>query len=142
MPNELIPFIYHQNQVRTMYHDDGSTWFVASEACAAVQIRNVSQACARLDEDERDSICFTDSDGRPHELLIISESGLYKLLLRSNKPEAKTFQRWITHEVLPQIRKTGTYGQAQPPVVHNRAIQMIIDMAVQLDRTEQQLKAL
>jgi prophage antirepressor-like protein len=95
-----------------MQHDDGSTWWVATELCAAVHIRNVSQACSRLDDDEKDTICFTDSEGRPHELLIISESGLYKLLMRSNKEEAKSFQRWVTHEVLPQIRKTGTYSQA------------------------------
>ena len=107
---DLIPFAYHNTSIRTLHHDDGSTWFVATDVCTVLDIKNVSDACARLDDDER-GIVISDTPGGQQEILIVSEAGLYKLILRSRKKEAKTFQRWITHEVLPQIRKTGSYAQ-------------------------------
>ena len=133
----LTPFTYHNQPVRTMQHADGTTWWVAADVCAVLEIRNVSQVCKRLDDDEKDAICFADSVGRQQDILIVNEPGLYKILLRSNKPEAKAFQRWVTHEILPQIRQTGSYGHPALPAVQNQALQAIIDMAVQLDRTEQ-----
>ena len=65
---------------------------------------------SRLDPDERDVVAFTDTAGRPNRVLIISEPGLYNLSKRSTKPGPKRFWRWITHEVLPSLRKTGGYG--------------------------------
>ena len=133
----LIPFTYQNQSVRTAQHADGTTWWVAADVCAVLEIRNVSQVCKRLDADEKDAICFSDSVGRQQELLIVNEPGLYKILLRSNKPESKAFQHWVFHEVLPQIRKTGSYGQTPTPTVHNQEIQVLIDTLVRLDRTEQ-----
>ncbi len=85
---------------------NGDPWWVANDVCAVLGIRNVTQAVAQLDEDERSMFNI----GRQGEVNIINEPGLYALILRSRKSEAKAFKRWITHEVLPQIRKTGVYA--------------------------------
>ena len=84
-------------------------WFVAKDACDCLVITNVSQACQALDDDEK-GICKVETLGGSQDMMLISESGLYTLIMRSNKPEAKVFRKWVTSEVLPSIRKTGGYG--------------------------------
>jgi prophage antirepressor-like protein len=126
----------HNHPVRTLQHTDGTTWWVAADVCAVLDIRNVSHACARLKDHEKD-IVSNDTPGGDQDILIVSEPGLYRLIMGSRKKEAEAFQHWVFHEVLPQIRKTGAYGQPAQPVVQNQALQAIINMAVQLDRTEQ-----
>jgi len=88
---------------------DGTPWFVASDICKALEIANTTQAIQRLDEDERSMFNI----GRQGEAHIVNESGLYTLVLASRKKEAKEFKRWITHEVLPSIRKHGAYMTEQ-----------------------------
>ena len=95
----------------------GDPWFVAKDACDCLEIADVSQACKNLDDDEKQvvarspelSLLFRESSNAP-TMTLISESGLYTLVMRSNKPEAKVFRKWVTSEVLPSIRKTGGYG--------------------------------
>lgn len=84
-------------------------WFVAKDACDCLKITNVSQACQTLDDDEK-GIYKVYTLGGSQDMMLISESGLYTLIMRSNKPEAKVFRKWVTSEVLPSIRKTGGYG--------------------------------
>ena len=84
-------------------------WFVAKDSCDCLKITNVSQACQTLDEDEK-GIYKVYTLGGSQDMMLISESGLYTLIMRSNKPEAKVFRKWVTSEVLPSIRKTGGYG--------------------------------
>ena len=91
----------------------GDPWFVAKDACDCLEIANVSQACQALDEDEK-GICKVYTLGGSQDMMLISESGLYTLIMRSNKPEAKVFRKWVTSEVLPSIRKTGSYSVVQP----------------------------
>lgn len=93
-------------------------WFVAKDACDCLDIADASQACQNLDDDEKqvvtrefDSLLFRES--KAQAMTLISESGLYTLIMRSNKPEAKVFRKWVTSEVLPSIRKTGSYGMSQ-----------------------------
>ena len=88
---------------------DSEPWFVAKDVCDCLEIINVSQACQTLDEDEK-GICKVDTIGGSQDMMLISESGLYTLVMRSNKPDAKVFRKWVTSEVLPSIRKTGGYG--------------------------------
>ncbi len=89
---------------------EGEPWWFAAEVCAVMEISNVGNALARLDDDEKSSIHQADgTPGNPNRA-IVSESGLYNLIIRSDKPEAKSFKRWVTHEVIPSIRKTGSYG--------------------------------
>ena len=79
-------------------------WFVAKDACDCLDLGNVSQTCSRLDDDERGIISIDTPSGK-QEMLIVSEPGLYSLIGSSKKQEAKAFKRWVTHEVLPSIRK-------------------------------------
>lgn len=98
--------------VRTL-NIDGEPWFVASDVCKALDIGNVSMAISRLDDDEKNTVSLTEGiPGNPNKT-IVNEPGLYTLVLSSRKPEAKAFKRWITHEVIPSIRKTGGYIAGQ-----------------------------
>ena len=99
-------------EVRTL-NIDGEPWFVASDVCKALDIGNVSMATSRLDDDERNTVNLTEGiPGNPNKT-IVNEPGLYALVLSSRKPEAKAFKRWITHEVIPSIRKHGGYVAGQ-----------------------------
>lgn len=91
---------------------DGEPWFVASDVCKALGIANSRDAVARLDEDEK-GVALTDTLGGAQNLTTVNEPGLYALVLSSRKPEAKAFKRWITHEVIPSIRKHGGYIAGQ-----------------------------
>nr|DAO66801.1 MAG TPA: repressor domain protein [Caudoviricetes sp.] len=110
--NELQIFKNEEfGEVRTVIVDD-EPWFVAADVCRALELGNPSQAISRLDDDE---VTLTTNEGHsgklggPQKMNIVSEAGLYSLILKSRKPEAKRFKRWITHEVIPTIRKTGGY---------------------------------
>lgn len=91
---------------------DGAPWFVLADACRVLEIRNSRDAAASLDEDEK-GVATTDTPGGQQELTIVNESGLYSLILRSRKPEAKRFKKWVTAEVLPTIRRTGAYTRSK-----------------------------
>ena len=109
MNNEIQQFDFRGAALRTLTDEAGEPWFVAKDVCDVLELSNVGQALARLDDDEKSSITLNDgTPGNPNRA-IVSESGLYALVLASRKPEAHEFQRWVTHEVLPQIRKTGGY---------------------------------
>lgn len=102
--------IFSNNQfgdIRTAVKD-GEPLFVATDVCRALEIGNPAQATVRLDEDEK-GIISTDTLGGKQNLLFVTESGLYSLVLGSRKPEAKAFKRWVTHDIIPTIRKTGGY---------------------------------
>ena len=88
---------------------NGEAWFVASEVCKLLDIKNTSDAVSRLDDDEKGVSVIPTPSGE-QDKLIISESGLYALIFRSKKPSAKRFRKWVTKEVIPAIRKTGAYG--------------------------------
>lgn len=105
--NELQIFSYEGNEVRTI-QKDGQPWLVLKDVCGALRIENYRNVAARLDDDEKD-VHLVDTLGGKQEMVVINESGLYNALLRSDKPEAKQFKRWVTHEVLPQIRQHGAY---------------------------------
>ena len=94
---------------------DGEPWFVAADACRILEINNPSQALTRLDDDEKNTLILNEGNRGNPNVNVVNEPGLYRLIFASRKPEAKNFQRWIYHEVLPSIRKTGSYSlNAQP----------------------------
>lgn len=104
--NEMQVFRNDQfGEIRTVDRD-GETWFVAADVCRALELTNVTVSLDRLEDDERSKLFL----GRQGEVNVINEFGLYSLILRSNKPEARAFKRWVTHEVLPSIRRTGAYA--------------------------------
>lgn len=110
MNNEIQKFDFKGTSLRTLTDKEGEPWFVAKDVCDILELTNPAVALQSLDDDEKtnlsNSYVWSEPGRRP---LIISEPGLYRLVMRSRKPEAKEFQRWVTHEVLPQIRKTGGY---------------------------------
>ena len=105
MENKLMVFENEAfGKVRTL-NLNGEPWFVAVDVCSVLDLSNPTIAVSRLDEDERAKFNL----GRQGDATIVNEPGLYTLVLGSRKPEAKAFKRWITHEVLPNIRKHGVY---------------------------------
>lgn len=106
--NQLQTFDFSGNNVRVIIKG-GEPWWVAKDICEVLEISNNRDALNRLDDDEKNTVALTDGNrGNPNQT-IISEAGLYTLILGSRKPEAKQFKRWITHEVIPAIRKHGGY---------------------------------
>lgn len=99
-------------QVRTQIIN-GEPWFIAKDVCDCLELSNSRKALARLDADEK-GVTLSDTLGGIQEVSTVNEYGLYSLVLSSRKPEAKQFKRWVTHEVIPSIRKTGVYGQMVP----------------------------
>jgi len=117
--NNLQTFCYQSKEVRTIMKD-GEPWWVLEAVCDALQIQNATDVAKRLDEDE---VTRFNLGGLSRETNIVSESGLYKVIIRSDKPESKEFRRWVTHEVLPTIRKQGYYSLTN---ITNTAIAEIV----------------
>ena len=104
-------FTYEQHNIRTITRDS-EPWFIARDVCVILKLTNVRQNLTKLDEDEK-GVCTVYTPGGNQSMQVVSESGLYSLIFTSRKPEAKAFKRWVTHEVLPTIRKTGKYAPQQ-----------------------------
>ena len=108
MNSDLQVFDYHGSAVRTI-DKDGEIWFMAKDLCDILELSDVSMTVRNLDDDEK-LIQALFVSGQVREVMTVNEPGLYSLIFKSRKPEAKLFSRWVTHEVLPQIRKTGSYS--------------------------------
>lgn len=106
MPN-LIELNFEKQEIRVFCDAYGEPWWIASDICMVLGLTNTTEALRALDDDEKSTLRI--SEGGGPERNIINEAGLYSLIFRSNKPNAKKFKRWITHDVLPSIRETGSY---------------------------------
>ena len=142
MNNEIQQFDFKGASLRTLTDEAGEPWFVLKDCMSILDLGNPTETVKMFDEDEFSTTEVIDSIGRRQQAYIISEPGLYRLVMRSRKPEAKEFQRWVTHEVLPQIRKTGGYI----PTSESDSDEDIMARAVlvaqkTIDRKNQQLKA-
>lgn len=112
MTSQIQKFVFPlTNQETRIVDRDGNPWWVLRDVCEVLSIGNSRMVADRLDDDEK-GVSQIDTPGGLQNLTIINEAGLYSVILRSDKPEAKAFRRWVTHEVLPQIRKTGAYNAA------------------------------
>lgn len=125
--NQIQAFGFGDSLVRTVAVN-GESWFVARDVCACLDIDNNRDALSRLADDEK-GVATTDTLGGRQEVAIISEAGLYRLIFTSRKAEAETFRRWVTHEVLPTIRKTGGYG-VQPAASTEEIAQRAADIVM------------
>ena len=105
--NEMQVFSYEGNQIRTARQGDETFW-VLKDVCDVLGLSDTNKVTERLDADDLTRIKLV-SGGQTREMYAINESGLYDVILRSDKPEARKFKRWVTHEVLPSIRKHGAY---------------------------------
>jgi prophage antirepressor-like protein len=111
---EQIQSLNFENSTVRTINRDGEMWWVLKDVCDVLELSDVSMTAKRLDEDERDTSLICTLGGQ-QEMTIISESGLYNVILRSDKPKAKPFRKWVTSEVLPSIRKTGAYSTTTEP---------------------------
>lgn len=135
-------FDFHGKQLRTVIKNN-EPWFVAKDVCDILEINNPSQALTRLDDDEK-GLILNDTPGGKQKMMHVNEYGLYALVLSSRKPEAKRFKRWITHEVIPSIRKHGAY--MTPETIEKALLNpdVIINLATKLKEEQekrQQLEA-
>jgi len=108
--NDLQIFNYQDHEVRTVQRG-GEPWFVLKDVCQVLSLSDTNKTAERLDPDELTRTKLV-SGGQEREMYIINESGLYNVILRSDKPEAKPFRKWVTAEVLPSIRRHGIYATA------------------------------
>lgn len=138
MNNEIQKFDFRGTSLRTLTDEAGEPWFVAKDVCDILGHSNVSMALDRLDDDERSKFNL----GRQGETNIVNEAGLYVLVLGSRKPEAHEFQRWVTHEVLPSIRKHGGYMAGQERMTPEQmALASMRWLQSKVDEQAKQLKA-
>lgn len=106
--NELS-YVFQETAVRTVLIDT-EPWFALADVCAVLEIKNSRDVWNRLGDDEKDGVDFIDTIGRTQNMQAVNEPGLYDTIIRSNSKRAKPFRRWVTHEVLPSIRKQGFYS--------------------------------
>lgn len=144
MSNDLVKFEFEGRGVRTVVIED-EPWFVAKDVCEILGISNSRNAVGRIPE-KYVRVHSVDTNGGIRNFSIISEAGLYRLVLRSDKPQAEPFIDWVTAEVLPQIRKTGSYSVTQKtPQTYIEALEALIEAekAKQLlleDKTELEVR--
>lgn len=131
MNQNLIPFSFDESHAVRVVIVDGAPWFVAADVAAALEYRDAFNMIRVLDDDEKGTQIVS-TPGGDQQMQIINESGLYSAVLRSRKPEAKKFKRWVTHEVLPSIRKTGRYEAAAPEPTLSAEQQRALQQAVHL----------
>lgn len=139
MATNIVPFNFNGFELRTLGTCEAPL-FVASDVCQVLGIKDVSQACESLDEDEK-LIRVIDGSGQNRDMLCVSESGLYSLVLRSRKKQAKIFKKWITAEVIPSIRKTGNYSIANqdPRLVLLEQLSQLTHQQIALEQRQKEL---
>lgn len=142
MSNEIQQFDFKGTALRILTDEAGEPWFVAEDVCNILGLENSRKATAELDPDEKNTVTISDGiSGNPNKT-IISEPGLYKLIMRSRKQEAKEFQRWVTHEVLPSIRKHGAYMTQQTLDKALTSPDFLIQLATKLKEEQEKVKEL
>lgn len=139
--NEIQVWNYEGAEVRTV-QIDGEPWFVLADICRELEISHVKDTATRIDEDDLGQTEVIDRMGRSQKAWIINESGLYTVILRSDKPQAKPFRKWVTSVVLPSIRKHGAYmtDQALEKALTNP--DFLIQLATQLKTEQEQRRRL
>ena len=134
--NEITTFTYNMNRVRTVFKE-GEPWFVLKDVCEILDIGNSRMVAERLDDDVKNSVSITDGNRGNPNFTVISESGLYNVIFLSRKPEAKKFKKWVTSEVLPSIRKTGSY--VQTPKTYIQALEALLETEREKERLKIEL---
>lgn len=121
--NNVQEFLYENSPIR-MIENNGETWWVLKDICKLLSIENHKNITKRLEEDEVGTfeLPHPQSKEKKLEMLCVNESGLYSVILRSDKPEAKAFRRWITHEILPEIHRTGGYNAISTEILEDSSL--------------------
>lgn len=138
--SNIIPFTFPEtgNPVRTVVID-GEPWFIGTDVARVLELGNIHSSLALLDDDEK-GIHSVETPGGDQRVVTVNEPGIYSLILRSRKPQAKAFKRWLTHEVIPSIRKTGSYSVAPAPALPDLTSPAgVLALAEQFVKTARQL---
>ena len=130
--NDITIFNHLGNDIRVMTDEQGEPWFVLKDICDALNLENTSRVASRLDSDDLTLSKVIDNRGVHRETFLVSEAGLYEVIIRSDKAEAKAFRRWVTSEVLPSIRKRGGYLTPEATREALRDPDFIIQLAMDL----------
>lgn len=141
MDNNLQTWNYENSEIRTV-EKDGEPWWVLADVCKVLELTTPSRVAERLEKDEVSQTHTIDRMGRTQKSTIINESGLYAVILRSDKPQAKPFRKWVTNEVLPSIRKHGAYMTDQTLEQALTSPDFLIQLATQLKEEKEQRKQL
>lgn len=139
--NKIQVWNYEGAEVRTV-QIDGEPWFVLADICRELELSTPARVAERLEKDEVSQTHTIDRMGREQKTTIINESGLYTVILRSDKPQAKPFRKWVTSEVLPSIRKNGAYMTEQTLERALASPDFLIELATQLKAEQEQRKQL
>lgn len=142
MNNEIQRFDFKGESLRALTNKAGEPWFVLKDCMSILDLGNPTETVKMFDDDEFSTTEVIDSIGRRQQAYIISEPGLYRLVMRSRKPEAKEFQRWVTHEVLPSIRKHGAYMTQQTLDKALTSPDFLIQLATKLKEEQEKVKKL
>ena len=137
--NKIQVWNYESSEIRTV-QINGEPWFVLSDVCKVLELSSPHKVADRLDGDERNQIPVIDSLGRHRNTTVVNESGLYTVVLRSDKPQAKPFRKWVTSEVLPSIRKTGSYSTQSQFADLSPQLQFLIQMEIRQNKLEEEQK--
>lgn len=142
MNNEIQRFEFKGESLRALTNKAEEPWFVLKDCMSILDLGNPTETVKMFDDDEFSTTEVIDSIGRRQQAYIISEPGLYRLVMRSRKPEAKEFQRWVTHEVLPSIRKHGAYMTQQTLDKALTSPDFLIQLATKLKEEQEKVKEL
>ena len=142
MSNEIQRFDFKGESLRALTNMAGEPWSVLKDCMSILDLGNPTETVKMFDDDEFSTTEVIDSIGRRQQAYIISEPGLYRLVMRSRKPEAKEFQRWVTHEVLPSIRKHGAYMTQQTLDKALTSPDFLIQLATKLKEEQEKVKEL
>ena len=135
--NEIQVWNYESSEIRTV-QINGEPWFVLSDVCKVLELSSPHKVAERLDGDEKGRNQIPTLGG-VQEMAVVNESGLYAVILRSDKPQAKPFRKWVTSVVLPSIRKTGSYSVQQPNAFENLSPQL--QVLIQMETRQKQIEA-
>lgn len=135
--NEITSWNYESSEIRTI-QKDGEPWFVLADVCKVLELSSPHKVAERLDGDEKGRNQIPTLGG-VQEMAVVNESGLYTVILRSDKPQAKPFRKWVTSVVLPSIRKTGSYSVQQPNAFENLSPQL--QVLIQMETRQKQIEA-
>ena len=139
--NKIQVWNYESSEIRTV-QVNGEPWFVLSDVCKVLELSTPARVAERLEKDEVSQTHTIDRMGREQKTTIINESGLYTVILRSDKPQAKPFRKWVTSEVLPSIRKHGAYMTEQTLERALTSPDFLIELATQLKTEQEQRRRL
>lgn len=128
-------------QVRAARGENGEPTFVAKDICAILDLGNPRSSIALLDDDEK-GVHSVDTPGGKQQMTTVTEPGFYKLVMRSRKPEAKAFQRWVTHEVLPALRRDGGYMVARDETPEQTMARAVLLAQATIDRQRDRIAEL